>query len=625
LEGKVTLFESRTDSDPQGVFCFFKTMTHVSPHQEKMPMHSLLERQLRRAGFSDDKLPSDLVAWQAFLSRIERSYLNADQERLASEHRVESDVGDIQENNLLLATQWEIILNSLSDGLCAFDGQGKILFLNRAAQKMLPSYDDLAAVVSHLQLREVQNPDVLLSAKHLSQRLQQGQAFHDNHAYLQISADLRLPVACSFNPILRKGIYQGSVLLFSDIGELKRIETQLLDAKEKAERASQAKSQFLSSMSHELRTPMNAILGYGELLKEDLSTPTEEFDTDFIGDMQQYVANILSAGWHLLELINKVLDLTRIEAGKLEVNIEKVELIELIKECESLVSPLAEKRAITIHNETISSKPEYALIDRGRLKQVLINLLSNAVKYNHEKGEIMIRLERPHRSNVHLSVIDTGIGLTAEQKALVFEPFTRLSGLNLVEGTGIGLTITKRLLEMMEARIDVESVPGKGSRFWVELPTGEMDESDQPILSDEMRKYILLYVEDSRTNVSLVAQILKARPDIALMSAQTGEMGLELAQMHCPDVILLDINLPGMDGFEVLERLRTHEKTKPIPVLALSAVDTAQNLQRGKEVGFLSYIVKPLDIKKFLQAIDNAITQSPKYLQMVKTTSLPPQ
>jgi signal transduction histidine kinase/CheY-like chemotaxis protein len=526
---------------------------------------------------------------------------------------------------LLLATQWEIILNSLSDGLCAFDGQGKILFLNRAAQKMLPSYDDLAAVVSHLQLREVQNPDVLLSAKHLSQRLQQGQAFHDNHAYLQISADLRLPVACSFNPILRKGIYQGSVLLFSDIGELKRIETQLLDAKEKAERASQAKSQFLSSMSHELRTPMNAILGYGELLKEDLSTPTEEFDTDFIGDMQQYVANILSAGWHLLELINKVLDLTRIEAGKLEVNIEKVELIELIKECESLVSPLAEKRAITIHNETISSKPEYALIDRGRLKQVLINLLSNAVKYNHEKGEIMIRLERPHRSNVHLSVIDTGIGLTAEQKALVFEPFTRLSGLNLVEGTGIGLTITKRLLEMMEARIDVESVPGKGSRFWVELPTGEMDESDQPILSDEMRKYILLYVEDSRTNVSLVAQILKARPDIALMSAQTGEMGLELAQMHCPDVILLDINLPGMDGFEVLERLRTHEKTKPIPVLALSAVDTAQNLQRGKEVGFLSYIVKPLDIKKFLQAIDNAITQSPKYLQMVKTTSLPPQ
>ncbi|OUD12023.1 hypothetical protein TPSD3_12870 [Thioflexithrix psekupsensis] len=585
-------------------------------------MHSLLERQLRRAGFSDDKLPSDLVAWQAFLSRIERSYLNADQERSSSDNRIENDTRDSPENNLLPTTQWEIILNSLSDGLCAFDGQGRTLFVNLAAKKMLPSYNDLTAVVSHLQLHETQNPDVLLSAKHLSQRLQQGQAFHDNRACLQLGADLRLPMSCSFNPILAKGVYHGSVLLFSDIGELKRIETQLLDAKEKAERASQAKSQFLSSMSHELRTPMNAILGYGELLKEDLSTPTEEFDIDFVGDMQQYVANILSAGWHLLELINKVLDLTRIEAGKLEVNIEKVELIELIKECESLVSPLAEKRAITIHNETISSKPEYALIDRGRLKQVLINLLSNAVKYNHEKGEIIIRLERPNRSSVHLSVIDTGIGLTAEQKALVFEPFTRLSGLNLVEGTGIGLTITKRLLEMMEARIDVESVPGEGSRFWVELPTGEMDESDQPILSDEMRKYILLYVEDSRTNVSLVAQILKARPDIALMSAQTGEMGLELAQMHCPDVILLDINLPGMDGFEVLEQLRTHEKTKPIPVLALSAVDTAQNLQRGKEVGFLSYIVKPLDIKKFLQAIDNAITQSPKYLQMGQTTSL---
>jgi CheY-like chemotaxis protein len=372
-------------------------------------------------------------------------------------------------------------------------------------------------------------------------------------------------------------------------------------------------------MSHELRTPMNAILGYGELLKEDLSTPVEELDKDFIDDMQQYVGNILSAGWHLLELINKVLDLTRIEAGKLEMNIEKIDLIDLIKECESLVLPLAEKRDIKIYNDTAASKPQYVLIDRGRLKQVLINLLSNAVKYNKEHGTITIQLAHPTPEYIHLSVIDTGIGLTPEQKEQVFEPFTRLSGLNLVEGTGIGLTITKRLLEMMDAHIDVESEANKGSRFWVELPTGELGALDAQLSSQDMRKYILLYVEDSRTNVSLVAQILKTRPDIALMSAQTGEMGLELAQMHCPDVILLDINLPGMDGFEVLENLRADAKTQHIPVLALSAVDTAQNLQRGKEAGFLSYIVKPLDIKKFLQSIDEAIVQSPKYHQREKT------
>lgn len=584
-------------------------------------MHSLLERQLRRAGFSYDKLPEDPTAWQEFLSRIERSYLNADRERTLQENGNNNPLTVQIDDVSQAAARLHTIFNTLSDGLCAFDQTGKISFINLAARKLLPSYETLNTVLAQFELHEAQNPDILLSIKSLVQRLEHGQHFHDSNARLQTEIDLMIPIACSFNPILKNGVYDGLVLLFSDISELKRIEAELLDAKHNAERASQAKSQFLSSMSHELRTPMNAILGYGELLKEDLSTPATQLDVDFIEDMQQYVANILHAGWHLLELINKVLDLTRIEAGKLEVNIEKVDLIDLIKECESLVLPLAEKRDIKIYNETAASKPCYALIDRGRLKQVLINLLSNAVKYNNDKGTINIRIESPNPESIHLSVIDTGIGLNPEQKERVFEPFTRLSGLNLVEGTGIGLTITKLLLEMMDARIDVESCLGQGSRFWVELPTGELSALESSMMADDIRKYILLYVEDSRTNVSLVAQILKARPDIALMSAQTGEMGLELAQMHSPDIILLDINLPGMDGFEVLEQLRAHEKTSNIPVLALSAVDTAQNLQRGKEAGFLSYIVKPLDIKKFLHAIDDALVQSPKYRQLEALSS----
>ncbi len=584
-------------------------------------MHSLLERQLRRAGFSYDKLPEDPAAWQEFLSRIERSYLNADRERTLQESR-NNNTSVVQIDGVVQAAdRLHTIFNTLSDGLCAFDRTGKISFINLAARKLLPSYETLNAVLAQFELHEVQNPDVALSVKSLVQRLEHGHSFHDSNARLQTEVDLALPIACSFNPILKNGEYDGLVLLFTDVSELKHIEAELLDAKENAERASQAKSQFLSSMSHELRTPMNAILGYGELLKEDLSTPIEQLDIDFVTDMQQYVANILHAGWHLLELINKVLDLTRIEAGKLEVNIEKVDLIDLIKECESLVLPLAEKREIKIYNKTASCKPRYALIDRGRLKQVLINLLSNAVKYNNDKGTITIQIESPCPESIHVSVIDTGIGLSPEQQARVFEPFTRLSGLNLVEGTGIGLTITKRLLEMMDAHIDVESTLGQGSRFWIELPTGELSALESTLMADDIRKYILLYVEDSRTNVSLVAQILKARPDIALMSAQTGEMGLELAQMHNPDIILLDINLPGMDGFEVLEQLRANEKTSKIPVLALSAVDTAQNLQRGKEAGFLSYIVKPLDIKKFLHAIDDALVQSPKYRQLEALSS----
>jgi signal transduction histidine kinase/CheY-like chemotaxis protein len=410
-------------------------------------------------------------------------------------------------------------------------------------------------------------------------------------------------VACEFNPLKLDDRVVGFVLLFIDISEIKSIEADLIAAKENAEKASSAKSQFLSSMSHELRTPMNAILGYGELLKDDLVESPDSFDENFIADLRQYVANILQAGWHLLELINKVLDLTRIEAGKLEVAIEKVELVDLIKECCSLILPLSEKREITIVNEMETSPPQYALADRARLKQVLINLLSNAVKYNREKGKILVRLVRTMPETLQLEVQDTGIGLTAEQKENVFEPFTRFSGLNLVEGTGIGLTITKRLLEIMDGKIGVESELGVGSTFSVSLPTGET--IDTPLdISVGKHKHTLLYVEDSRTNVSLVAQILKARPEVALMSAHTGEMGLELAHLHHPDAILLDINLPGMDGFEVLKQLRLAEDTCLIPVLALTAMDNANHLARGKEAGFLDYIVKPLDIKQFLKTID---------------------
>ncbi|MEZ5671974.1 MAG: ATP-binding protein [Thiotrichaceae bacterium] len=269
--------------------------------------------------------------------------------------------------------------------------------------------------------------------------------------------------------------------------------------------------------------------------------------------------------------------------------------------------PLAEKREIIIINEMETSTPQYALADRARLKQVLINLLSNAVKYNQEKGKIFIRLVQvaPDSETLRLEVQDTGIGLNAEQKDSVFEPFTRFSGLNLVEGTGIGLTITKRLLEIMDGKIGVESELGVGSTFFVDLPTGET--LDSPLdFSSGKHKYTLLYVEDSRTNVSLVAQILKARPEIALMSAHTGEMGLELAHLHHPDAILLDINLPGMDGFEVLKQLRLAEDTQHIPVLALTAMDNAHHLARGKEAGFMDYIVKPLDIKQFLKTVDGA-------------------
>lgn len=568
-------------------------------------MHSLLERQLRKAGFNYNTLPTDPASWQEFLLRIERSYSNADRER-QSQQLTPSPV--VSSTTTL---QLQTIIAAISDGLCVFNNTGQLLFMNPAAETYLGIQNspqlDQKQILDHFEVHEKVNPDVSLATEQLLQQLANGHSFHDNTACLRRVEVAHLAVSFVLNPIFEDNQVKGTVLLFSDLSEIKAAEAQLIAAKEAAEQASRAKSQFLSSMSHELRTPMNAILGYSELLKEDLGVPLEEFEIEHIEDMLQYVGNILHAGWHLLELINKVLDLTRIEAGKLEVTIERIELIDLLKECASFVMPQVEKREINLCNEAAVLPPQYALADRGRLKQVIINLLSNAVKYNCDAGRITLRLHQPSLEYVRLEIIDTGIGLTPEQKAKVFDPFTRLSGTNLIEGTGIGLTITKHLLEIMDGRIGVDSELNVGSTFWIEVPTGEVVSDYADRVLSESRRYILLYVEDSRTNVSLVAQILKARPDIALMSAHTGEMGLELAHMHHPDIILLDINLPGMDGFEVLSHLRQAEDTRDIPVLALTANDTARNLERGRQVGFLSYIIKPLDIKKFLKAIDEAL------------------
>ncbi len=567
-------------------------------------MHTLLERQLRRAGFTRDQLPTDPTLWKEFLLRIERSYVNGERQR-----QLTTPLSTLPATTPLL----EQALATISHGLCVFDNAGTLCFINPAAKLYLglEHLPNLSSLLKYLELSPKKPTDPPITPKALLEHLLKGRSYHDHNASLQNAQAQTLPISCAFDPIIHNQKFMGLTFLFNDINEIKQVEVELRASKETAEKASQAKSQFLSSMSHELRTPMNAILGYSELLKEDLSVPLEEFQTEHIQDMLQYVGNILHAGWHLLELINKVLDLTRIEAGKLEVSVEKIELIDLIKDCLSTVAPQAEKNHITLHNQTESLSPHYAFADRGRLKQVLINLLSNAVKYNREAGQVTVNLTEPDSEHLHLAITDTGIGLSPEQKAKIFEPFTRLSGLNLIEGTGIGLTITKHLLEIMDSQIKVESTPGQGSTFSIELPNAEIIFPKIP--NSQSAHHILLYIEDSRTNVSLVAQILKAKPEIALMSAHTGEMGLELAYIHDPSIILLDINLPGMDGFAVLKQLKEHPKTAHIPVLALTADDNVHNLDRGREIGFWDYIIKPLDIKKFLQTIDAALkVNSPK-------------
>jgi CheY-like chemotaxis protein/anti-sigma regulatory factor (Ser/Thr protein kinase) len=381
-------------------------------------------------------------------------------------------------------------------------------------------------------------------------------------------------------------------------------------AREEADRANQAKTDFLSRVSHELRTPLNAILGFAQILEMDSLT----------AEHRDNVEQILKGGRHLLTLIDEVLEISRIEAGRLALSIEPVRVGEAVRDALDLIAPIAAQRRVRLNGAGAASCDRHIQADRQRLKQALLNLLSNAVKYNRDGGEVTLSCEETLEQRMRIRVIDTGPGIPPDKMKRLFSPFDRLGVEHTgVEGSGLGLALSKRLVEAMGGTLGVESVVGGGSTFWMELaltdgPVERVTLARIPIptkadFRDGQKAQIVLYIEDNLSNLKLIQHILAHRPEVRLIPAMQGRLGLELAQEHQPALILLDQHLPDMTGDEVLRRLQEYPETRHIPVVMITADATPSHVDRLLAAGARGYLIKPLDVMKFLAVLTNALQE----------------
>jgi signal transduction histidine kinase/AmiR/NasT family two-component response regulator len=515
------------------------------------------------------------------------------------------------------------ILTSGTFAIIATDEKGIIQLFNVGAERMLGYM--AAEVVNRISPSDIHDPqEVAAHAQELSVELgtaiapgfealafKASRGIEDVYDLTYICKDgSRFPAIVSITALRDdSGDIIGYLLIGSDNSVRKRVERELNEAMAAAEKANRAKSDFLAAMSHELRTPLNAILGFAQLMESGSPAPTYS--------QKRNLDQILKGGWYLLELINEILDLALIESGKVILSPEPVSLVEVMLECRAMIEPQAQTRGIGMTFPRFEF-PYFVTADRTRVKQVLINLLFNAIKYNKPKGTVAVEYTLSPPSSIRISVRDTGAGLAPEQLAQLFQPFNRLGkDASAEEGTGIGLVVTKRLVELMGGVIGVESAVGAGTVFWFELPLttapqlamleAERATLVRPSVQDGTPLRTLLYVEDNPANLELVEQIIARRSDLRLLSAADGNLGVEFARAYQPEVILMDINLPGINGIEAMKILRADASTAHIPIIALSAYAVPHDVERGLEAGFFNYLTKPINVNQFMDALDMAL------------------
>ena len=536
--------------------------------------------------------------------------------------------GDLQRRNALLkaGALQNAILTSANFSIIATDEKGIIQLFNVGAERMLGF--KAGEVVNRISPSDMHDPqEVTARAEALSLELattitpgfealsfKASREIEDIYELTYICKDgSRFPAIISITALRDDyGDIIGYLLIGTDNSVRKRVESELHQAIAAAEKANHAKSDFLSNMSHELRTPLNAILGFAQLVESGTPGPTPA--------QKRNVHQILKAGWYLLELINEILDLALIESGKLTLSSEPVSLSEVFLECRGMVEPQAQSLGITLRFPTFAT-PCFVNADRVRVKQVLINLLFNAVKYNRPEGAVVVECSFPVPTSIRISVRDTGYGLTTEQLQQLFQPFNRLGKESSAEeGTGIGLVMTKRLVELMAGNIGADSTEGVGSVFWVEFALSTASElADRhidPAAAIGAAKprdgplRTVLYVEDNPANLELIEQLIARRPDLRLLSAINATIGIEFARAYHPDVILMDLNLPGISGVEALRILRADDSTAHIPVIAVSANAVPRDIAKGLAAGFLNYLTKPIKVDQFMDALDAALAHS---------------